>query len=54
MLYRSLGIELKKLSYNQNTQQSFFDCLQQNDDKLSRVIDSLEQKFGKDIIKIGI
>ncbi|MBR6663800.1 MAG: hypothetical protein IKL33_03125 [Alphaproteobacteria bacterium] len=54
VLYRSLGIELKKISYNQESQQSLFDELKQNDDKLSRVIDNLEQKFGKNIIKIGL
>ena len=51
-LYRSVGIELKKLSYNEH-QQSLFENIKQDDDKLSRVLDELEQKFGKNIIKIG-
>lgn len=52
-LYRSIGIELKKLSYNNEIQQSLFEKLQQDDDKLSRIMDELEQKFGKNIIKLG-
>ena len=52
-LYRSIGIELKKLSYNTEIQQSLFENLIQDDDKLSRILDELEQKFGKNIIKLG-
>ena len=52
--YRSIGIELKKLSFNEEIQTSLFDGLKQNDDKLSRVLDKLERKFGKNIIKIGL
>ena len=52
VLYRSVGVELKKLSYNE-VQQSLFDRLKQKDDKLSRILDELEQKFGKDIVKLG-
>ena len=51
--YRSVGIELKKLSYNTEIQQSLFDTLKQDDDKLSRILDKLEQQFGKDIVKLG-
>jgi len=53
-LYRSIGIDLKKLSYNQECQQSLFENLKQDDDKLSRVLDELEQKFGKDIVRLGL
>lgn len=53
ILYRSVGVELKRLSYNEEIQQSLFETLKQDDDKLSRIIDDLEQKFGKDIIKRG-
>lgn len=52
-LYRSVGIELRQLTYNFETQQSLFENLKQNDDKLSRILDDLEQKFGKDIVKLG-
>ena len=54
LLYRSIGVELRHLSYNNEIQQSLFDNLNQDDDKLSRIIDDLEQKFGKDIVKIGL
>ena len=53
-LYRSIGVELRKLSFNADLQQSLFEELEQNDDKLSRVLDDLEQKFGKDIVKLGL
>lgn len=54
ILYRSIGIELKKISFNENRQQSLFEELKQNDDKLSHIIDNLEKKFGKNIIKLGL
>ena len=54
LLYRSIGVELRQLSYNHDIQQSLFDNLKQDDDKLSRILDELEQKFGKNIIKIGL
>lgn len=52
--YRSIGVELQSLTYNLETQQSLFENLKQDDDKLSRVIDDLEQKFGKNIVKLGL
>lgn len=52
-LYRSIGVELRKLSYFE-TQQSLFENLHREDDKLSKVVDELEQKFGRGIIKIGV
>ena len=54
ILYRSVGIELKKLSYNEEKQQSLFGDIKQEDDKLSRTLDCLEEKFGRDIIKLGV
>lgn len=54
ILYRSIGVELSQLSYDQEIQQSLFDNLRQDDDKLSRILDDLEEKFGKDIVKIGL
>ncbi len=54
LLYRSIGVELRHLTYNNETQQSLFDNFKQDDDKLSRILDDLEQKFGKDIVKIGL
>ena len=54
LLYRSIGVELRHLSYDLKIQQTLFDNLKTNDDKLSRVLDDLEQKFGKDIVKLGL
>ena len=51
ILYRSVGIVLKNLSYGEIMQNSLFGNLQRNDDKLSRVIDNLEDKFGVGIVK---
>ena len=52
-LYRSIGVELRKLSYNDEIQQSLFETLQRNDDKLSRILDDLEHKFGKGAVRLG-
>ena len=54
MFYRSIGVELRKLSYNEEIQQSLFEALRHEDDKLSRVLDDLEQKFGTDVVKLGM
>ena len=54
LIYRSTGITLKYLSYGKQVQHSLFDNIQHNDDKLLRVVDDLENKFGKGVIKIGI
>ncbi|MBQ8436653.1 MAG: hypothetical protein IJX20_03280 [Alphaproteobacteria bacterium] len=54
LLYRSIGIELRKLSYNEEIQQSLFETLKHDDDKLSRILDNLEEKFGKDVVKLGL
>lgn len=51
ILYRSVGIGLKNLSYGEIQQNSLFAELQRNDDKLSRIIDNLEEKFGAGIVK---
>ncbi len=53
-IYRSIGVDLRKLSFNEEIQQSLFENLSQNNDKLSRILDDLEQKFGKDIVKMGL
>ena len=54
LLYRSVGVELRKLSYNEEIQQSLFETLRHDDDKLSRILDDLEEKFGKDVVKLGM
>lgn len=52
-LYRSIGVELRKLSYDDEKQQSLFTELQHEDNKLSKLVDELEQRFGRGIVKIG-
>jgi hypothetical protein len=51
--YRSTGITLKNLTYNQ-IQQSLFEEVKPHDDKLSRIVDELESKFGRGIVKAGM
>lgn len=51
--YRSTGITLKNLTYNQ-IQQSLFEEVKPHDDKLSRIVDKLEAKFGREIVKAGM
>lgn len=53
LLYRSTGITLKNLTYNQ-IQQSLFEEVKPHDDKLSRIVDKLEAKFGRGIVKAGM
>lgn len=53
LIYRSTGISLKQLTYDNQIQQSLFENIKPNDDKLSRIIDELENKFGQGIIKTG-
>ncbi len=53
LLYRSTGITLKNLTYNQ-IQQSLFEEIKPHDDKLSRIVDELEAKFGRGIVKAGM
>jgi len=52
-IYRSTGVTLKYLSYGQ-MQQSLFEEIKPHDDKLSHLVDELEAKFGKGIIKTGM
>ena len=53
LLYRSTGITLKNLTYNQ-IQQLLFEEIKPHDDKLSRIVDELEAKFGRGIVKAGM
>ena len=53
LIYRSTGVTLKNLSYGE-TQQSLFEETKPHDDKLSHLVDELEAKFGKGIIKAGL
>ena len=51
MTYRATGITLKELTYGKQIQQSLFDNLSPHDDKLSHLIDELEDKYGTGVIK---
>ena len=47
-------ITLKNLTYGKQIQQSLFETLTPNDDKLSHLVDELEAKYGQGIIKSGM
>ncbi|MBR6412679.1 MAG: Y-family DNA polymerase [Alphaproteobacteria bacterium] len=53
-LYRSTGISLRNLVFGQAKQQSLFESDTREDDKMSRMIDDLEKKFGKQVVKLGM
>ena len=53
LIYRSTGVTLKYLSYGE-VQQSLFEETKPHDDKLSHLVDELEAKFGKGIVKTGM
>ena len=53
ILYRSTGITLKNLVFGQVAQQSLFGEDKREDDKVSHIIDDLERKFGKSVLKYG-
>lgn len=52
--YRSVGITLKNLVFGKAQQQSLFDTNEREDDKMSHIIDDLEKKFGKQVLKLGM
>jgi len=54
LLYRSVGITLKNLTYGEQIQQNLFEKLTPHDDKLSHLVDELEAKYGRGIIKTGM
>ena len=54
LIYRATGITLKNLTYGKQIQQSLFETLIPNDDKLSHLVDELEAKYGQGIIKSGM
>jgi len=53
VIYRSCGIMLEKLSYNDEQQLFLFDSNSDKDEKLAKCIDSIESKYGKNSIKTG-
>lgn len=54
ILYRSTGIMLEQLCSKTDFQPELFDNHEYTDDKVSRLLDELEQKFGKDVVKNGL
>lgn len=54
LIYRSCGITLENLSFDEESQLTlFYDCKQKNFKKLAAAIDKLEVRFGKNIVKTG-
>ncbi len=53
VIWRSVGITLLNLIYDDVVQNDLFNKPKKSDDRLGKVLDNLEKKFGKDIIKIG-
>ena len=54
ILYRSSGVTLEHLLSSKDFQPNLFAQPEYKDDKVSRVLDELEKKFGKDIVKNGL
>lgn len=54
LIYRSTGVTLKNLAYGNQLQQSLFEETKPHDDKLSHLVDELEAKYGRGIIKAGM
>lgn len=54
VLYRSVGVTLKNLTFGKVQQGSLFDSVRPEDDKLSHLIDELEQRYGKQVVKLGM
>lgn len=54
LIYRSCGITLENLNFNEESQLSLFhEQKEKNFDKLAEAIDKLEARFGKNIVKTG-
>lgn len=53
VIYRSSGIMLENLSYNDEQQLFLFDSASEKDEKLAKCIDKIEERFGKNSIKTG-
>ncbi|MBO5441865.1 MAG: hypothetical protein J6A09_04800, partial [Alphaproteobacteria bacterium] len=53
ILWRSTGITLLGLQGDDFEQLDLFSCSKKSDDRLGRVLDELEEKFGKNIVHLG-
>lgn len=52
-IYRSTGVILEKLSFSDGEQLSLFSLPDEKEQKLSKCIDNIERKFGKNSIRTG-
>lgn len=53
IIWRSVGITLLSLVCGSNEQLDLFSLSKKSDERLGKVFDELEEKFGKDIIRFG-
>jgi len=53
IIWRSTGITLMALSYHSSEQLNLFSAPKKSDERLGKVLDELEKKFGKNIIHLG-
>lgn len=53
IIWRSVGITLSGLLYREKEQLDLFQPTQKSDERLGKVLDELEQKFGKNIVHLG-
>ena len=54
VVWRSVGISLLNLEYSDTMQNDLFSENKPNDNQLGKALDDLEDKFGKNIIRIGV
>ena len=52
-IWRSVGITLANLTYSDDVQMDLFSPCKQSDERIGKVLDELEKKFGKNIIHLG-
>lgn len=52
-MWRSVGITLLNLIYGEQEQKDLFATLPKTDERLGKALDELEEKFGKNIIRLG-
>ena len=53
IIWRSVGITLANLTYSNDIQMDLFNSNQKTDERIGKVLDELEEKFGKNIIHLG-
>ena len=53
IVWRSVGITLSNLTYSDDMQMDLFNKDKKSDERIGKVLDTLEEKFGKNIIHLG-